>query len=244
LQRLTKIDPYFHVSNIYSHLMNFISYKWWARYIYKITKTKTIKNPTVLEVAAGNCSMAKWLQKLYPNYIATDISLSMLKKSKSRISLVCCDMTRLPFNKKFDLIISSFDSINYITSKRVLLLLFNEIFKSLNKDGIFTFDAALENNSYKHEKTASGKWKKSGFVYSRESKYLIRSKVHKNIFRIQYPDGKVFTETHRQKIYSFQTFYAMAEKSGFNIVNCYKAFSLQKGNANSDRVQFIMKRKD
>lgn len=243
LHQSVKIDPYLHVSNIYPHLMNFVSYKWWARYIYTITKNKVVKNPAVLEIASGNCSMAKYLIKFYPNYIASDMSLSMLKTSKHTFNRICCDMSDLPFNKYFDLIFSSFDSINYLTNKKLLLKTFKGISNSLNKKGVFTFDVALENNSYKHEKTANGKWKSSGFVYSRESEFLAGSRIHKNIFKIQYPDGNIYTEIHRQKIYPFQTFYEMAEKSGLYVVNCYKAFSLQKGKATSDRVQFIMKRK-
>lgn len=69
------------------------------------------------------------------------------------------------------------------------------------------------------------------------------SKIHKNIFTIEYPDGEIFTEIHRQKIYSYDTFFEIAENSGLYVVNCYKAFSYQKGKAISDRVQFIMKRK-
>ncbi len=53
-----------------------------------------------------------------------------------------------------------------------------------------------------------------------------------------------FTETHKQKIFSYNTFFDIAEKSGLYVVNCYKAFSFQKGKETSDRVQFIMKRKN
>lgn len=222
--------------------MHFVSYKWWARYIYTITRNKTLKNPAVLELAAGNCALAKHLNKLYPDYIASDISLSMLKSSASKINQVCCDMSSLPFHKKFDLIISSFDSVNYITNKKKLLRLFKEVRNILNSNGIFTFDAALESNSYKHQETASKRGKTSGYIYSRKSIFLPASRVHKNIFTITYPVGKKFTEIHRQKIYSYETFFDMADKSGLYVVNCYKAFSMQKGKASTDRVQFIMKR--
>ena len=70
LQNHNQTDPYLHVANIYPHLMNFVSYKWWAGYIYSITKTKVVKNPSVLELAAGNCSLAEHLSKLYKDYIA------------------------------------------------------------------------------------------------------------------------------------------------------------------------------
>jgi SAM-dependent methyltransferase len=244
LQKPNLTDPYQHVSNIYPHLMDFISYKWWARYLYMITKSKEIKNPAVLELAAGNCSLAKYLSKPYKNYIVTDISISMLNHSTDKLNKVCCDMTALPFKKKFDLIFSSFDSVNYLRSTKNLLLLFKEVNKSLTEKGTFTFDAALESNSYKHQKTATVKGKSSGFTYQRKSVFLPKSKIHKNIFTITYPNGKVFTEIHKQKIFSFNTFFELAEKSELYVVNCYKAFSFQKGKETSDRVQFIMKRKN
>lgn len=243
LQNLKQIDPYLHVANIYPHLMNFVSYKWWARYIYSITKPKVVKNPIILELAGGNCALAVHLSKLYKNYIVSDISKSMLRQSNNKLSKVCCDMTAIPFNKKFDLILTSFDSVNYLLSKKRLLKFFKEVNNHLTEKGVLTFDAALESNSYKHQKTAATKGRTKGFNYYRKSIYLPVSKIHKNIFTVAYPDGKIFTETHKQKIYSYQTFFEMAEKSGLYVVNCYKAFSFTKGKASSDRVQFIMKRK-
>jgi SAM-dependent methyltransferase len=242
LHQQKRTDPYFHVSNIYRHLMNFVSYKWWARYIYSILRNKVVENPAVLELGAGNCSLAKYLIKFYPDYIASDISFSMLHNSKLKISQVCCDMSSLPFKKKFDLIISSFDSINYLTNKKILLKTFKEVYKILNTNGIFSFDVALENNSYKHERTANIKGKKSGISYFRQSEYLRASRIHKNIFTFNYPDGQTLTEVHRQKIYSFETYFEMSKKSGLRVMNCYKAFTQQTGKASSDRIQFIMKR--
>ncbi len=243
MQKNNPTDPYLHVSNIYPHIMDFISYKWWARYIYTITNKKVNKNPVVLELAAGNCSLAHHLSKLYKNYTATDISFSMLNYKKDKITKVCCNMTSIPFKNKYDLVHSSFDSVNYILSKASLLKLFKEVSNSLNEQGVFTFDAALEKNSYKHQKTATTKGRSKGFSYQRKSLYLPKSKIHKNIFTITYPNGDVYTETHKQKIFSYYTFFELAEKSGLYVVNCYKAFSMQKGKETSDRVQFIMKRK-
>ncbi len=222
--------------------MNFVSYKWWARYLLLLLSKKVKKNPSVLEIAAGNGSLAKYLSKNYQNYIASDLSLSMISQADKKLHRVCCDFRYLPFKSNFDLIISSFDSINYLTNKNQLLRTFKEINSVLNEGGIFSFDVALESNSYKHEKTANIKGKFSGIFYERQSRYLPTSRIHKNIFKIYFPDGNIFTETHRQKIYPLQTFYEIAEKSNFHILGCYKAFTFQKGKASSDRVQFIMKK--
>ena len=243
LQNQNQTDPYLHVANIYPHLMNFVSYKWWARYIYSITKTKLVKKPAVLELAAGNCALAEYLSKNFKDYLVTDLSKSMLSHSKIKLNKVCCDMTAIPFNKKFDLILTSFDSVNYLLSKKLLLKFFKEVNSHLSEKGVLTFDAALESNSYKHQETATTKGRAKGFTYYRKSIFMPTSKIHKNIFTITYPSGETFSETHKQKIYSYDTFFDMAEKSGLYVVNCYKAFSYTKGKASSDRVQFIMKRK-
>jgi ubiquinone/menaquinone biosynthesis C-methylase UbiE len=223
--------------------MNFVSYKWWARYIYSITKPKVVKNPYVLELAAGNCALAEHLSKHYKNYLVTDLSKSMLSHSKIKLNKVCCNMTAIPFSKKFDLIFTSFDSVNYLLSKKLLLKFFKEVNSHLSEKGVLTFDAALESNSYKHQETATTKGRAKGFTYYRKSIFMPTGKIHKNIFTITYPTGETFSETHKQKIYSYDTFFDMAEKSGLYVVNCYKAFSYTKGKASSDRVQFIMKRK-
>ncbi|HEX9253457.1 MAG TPA: hypothetical protein VF870_14525, partial [Ignavibacteriaceae bacterium] len=134
-------------------------------------------------------------------------------------------------------------SVNYLLSKKRLLKFFKEAKNHLTENGVLTFDAALESNSYKHQKTATTKGKAKGFKYHRKSIYLPKSKIHKNIFTIFYPNGETFSETHKQKIYSYDTFFEMAEKCGLYVVNCYKAFSHTRGKATSDRAQFIMKRK-
>ncbi|MDP2364696.1 MAG: hypothetical protein Q8M94_13125, partial [Ignavibacteria bacterium] len=89
----------------------------------------------------------------------------------------------------------------------------------------------------------ASKGRSKGFTFQRKSIYLSKSKIHKNIFTITYPNGDVFTETHKQKIFAYNTFFDLADKSGLYVVNCYKAFSIQKGRETSDRVQLIMKRK-
>ena len=66
-------------------------------------------------------------------------------------------MKEIPFKSKFDLIFSSFDSINYLLSKQKVLQHFKQVKNILSDDGIFSFDTALESNSYKHQKTALNK---------------------------------------------------------------------------------------
>ena len=114
---------------------------------------------------------------------------------------VCCDMTSLPFNGKFDFIFSTFDSVNYLLSKSKLLSLFTEVKSVLSENGIFTFDVSLENNSLEFKRNQKTKGFVKGYSFKRTSKYNPKSRIHKNTFEITNRFGEVIQEEHRQKIY-------------------------------------------
>lgn len=224
--------------------MSKVDYKFWAKYLIKISSLYIKKNSKVLELAAGNCLLAKILSNHFPNYIATDISLSMLKKNTTKsLKKICCDMTLIPFKTKFDLIICAFDSINYLTNKKLVSNFLIEVRETLSDDGIFLFDAALERNSIKHQKEAIKNGKQNGVIFNRQSIYLHSSRIHKNIFEIIYPDGKKVSEVHRQKIYPLEFYFEVLDKSGLYVVECFNAFTFRNCKPNDLRAQFVVKRK-
>ncbi|WP_304130978.1 class I SAM-dependent methyltransferase [Ignavibacterium album] len=238
-------DNYKYVSDIYDQLMSKVDYKFWAKYLYKLSLLYVSKNSKVLEVASGNCRLAEYLSSYFKSYFASDVSLSMLKKNKSHsFQKVCCDMTLLPFKIRFDLVICAFDSINYLTNKKSIQKFFAQIKNILNQDGIFLFDAALEQNSFKHQKYATKKGSLSGVTFNRQSIYLQSSRIHKNIFEIIYPDGTKFREIHKQKIYPLEFYFEALEKAGLYAVECFNAFTFRDCKQNDLRAQFVVKRKN
>lgn len=237
-------DNYKYVADIYDQLMEKVDYKFWAKYLKKLSSLYVKKNARILELAGGNCSLAIHLKNSYPNYLLTDISLSMLKRCKSESILkVCCDITQLPFKSRFDLVICAFDSINYLTNKILILKLFREVRSILSDDGVFLFDAALEKNSYLHQKRAIKKGKYNGVIFNRQSIYLQASRIHKNIFEIIYPDGTRIKEIHRQKIYPLEFYFNLLDKSGLFVVECFNAFTFRNIKPIDLRAQFVVKRK-
>ncbi len=169
---------------IYDHLMRKIRYDYWADYLFHITSKYASKKADVLELAAGNCSLAKYLIKKYPNLIASDLSMKMLANSKDKtIKRVCCNMISIPFKNHFNLIYSTFDSINYILAKKKLLYFLNGINESLSNNGIFTFDVSLEKNSIEHVSQPVRSSKYMGYNYIHKSTYNEKSRIHKNIFQ-------------------------------------------------------------
>ena len=238
-----KSKPYEFVSIIYDELMKDVDYEDWAKYIIKIASRFIKKDkPEMLELASGNGKLSSILSKNYPGMLVSDLSLFMLKKNRENsLPKVCCDMTLLPFKKKFDIVISTFDSVNYLLSKRKLLTLFSEIKKILYPSGIFTFDVSLENNSLDFLDSYITEGNYNGYEFKRKSKFQRNIRIHKNIFDFIDKEGNKYREVHKQKIYKFETYFDLIEQSGLYAIDCFETFTFKDGNSDSDRVQFILK---
>lgn len=237
----TKVKPYEKLVFVYDHLMKHVNYKLWAEYIYKISKQHINSNPNILELAGGNTHFAGIFQKYYPNILVTDKSFEMLSSGKNKLQRVCCEMSLMPFKNKFDLIYSTFDSINYLTNKKNVVKTFKEVYRVLSKNGIFTFDVSLEKNSLKYVTIPAHQGRKKNIRYNHLSLYNKSTRIHKNIFEIKSGDD-VYKEVHKQKIYPFEVYFDLLEKAKLFVVACYESFTFKKANATSQRAQFITKR--
>lgn len=223
--------------------MKKLDYESWSNYIIEIADIYIEKSAIVLELGAGTCKIADYISKRYKNYVATDISLQMLKSSKSNsIKKVCCDMRSLPFKNKFNFIFSNFDCVNYLLKQKHLAQLFAEVFYLLKRDGIFTFDISLENNSLNFQSGKSVEGNYNGYSFRRVSQYNKLSRMHTNKFFISDKQGKYFTETHKEKIYSLETFFKLADKSGLKVEACYNCFTFNDIKQKSERAQFVMRK--
>lgn len=235
---------YSHLAEVYEHMMRFIDYKSWAKYIYLISKLNKNKNKYVLELAGGRGTLAKLLQEKFTNYILTDLSLKMLSNPKLELEKkVVCNFFSLPFRQNFDFIFSTFDSVNYILTKRDFIKMLNEVAAILYDDGIFTFDVSLEKNSLKHLKNLNRHGEVNSIKYFQKSQYNIRTRIHTNKFEIILENGSIVEEIHKQKVYLFKDYFDMIEKSPFYVYACYKCFSFDNADEASERAQFVLRKR-
>lgn len=236
-----KVKPYEKLAFVYDNLMDHVNYKSWADYIYDVTKSYISRDSNILELAGGNARFSEIFRKYYPNILVTDKSFEMLSYEKNKLPKVCCEMPYIPFKNKFDLIYSTFDSINYLTSKKKIVKTFKEVYRILTNNGIFTFDVSLEKNSLKYTPAPTGRNKEKNIRYNHISLYNRSTRIHKNIFKIKFGDD-IYKEVHRQKIYPFEVYFDLLEKTRLFVVACYETFTFKKAKPTSRRVQFITKK--
>lgn len=239
-----KQNSYSAVAEIYEHIMRDVKYDMWSEYIQDITERFVKKKAALLELAAGTGKLYSTLSKKYEDYTLTDLSLSMLKKvpHKNKSLKVCCDMTQLPFKRKYDLVVCAFDSVNYLSSLTKLKKLFSEVSYLLTEGGIFLFDASLENNSKTSITEPSLKGKYKGIDYFQVSSYNAVKRTHTNEFVLTYPDGTSLKEKHVQKIFRFNDYFMAIEKAGLYVADCFDNFTEKPANDNSNRAQFVVRK--
>ena len=231
------------IAEIYPHMMRSIDYKQWADYILELSGELEIKKPFALELAAGTCSLSKFLWKKM-KLISSDYSHPMLRKGEETLQRVCCDMTLLPFKNKFDFIFSTFDSVNYLATKEKFLKYLRTASGCLKDEGLFLFDVSLENNSKKFERYLNRRGKVNGITYQQRSLYNPSSRIHYNHFHLTFDDGRTVEEMHKQKIYRFEEYFDFIDKSDFYVHKCYKAFTFKNADPETERAQFILKKKN
>lgn len=149
------------------------------------------------------------------------------------------NMTDFSFENKFDLILSFFDSFNYLTDIDQLQSCFENAAESLTKDGLFIFDM----NSVGRIRTIEEK----SFVIEGDNYECFWEDVVKakeNLWQVKLkicPDNEdlpCFEETHSERGYKINTILRLLKNSGFKAVDVYNAFSFAEGRNNSDRLYF------
>lgn len=150
------------------------------------------------------------------------------------------NMSKFKLANKVDLIVSFFDSLNYLTEKDQLAACFTSAADSLSRDGLFIFDM----NSLARIRTIGNRsivlegedytcfWQ--DIVYPENNLWQVKLKICPD-----HQDIPCFEELHTERGYKINTITSLLKKSGFSAVDIYQAFSFREGRDSSDRLYFV-----
>lgn len=215
----------------------------------KLIDLQSVNRITALDLSAAMLSKAA--EKLevilqesqdFNHFSAGENKMTYLLQQEQRqltLDFKAQNMTDFYFEDKFDLIVSFFDSLNYLTNIDQLQNCFESAADSLSRDGLFIFDM----NSIGRIKTIEEK----SFVIEGDSydcfwEDIVKSK--ENLWQVKLkicPDNDqlpCFEESHSERGYKIETILRLLKNSGFKAVDVYNAFSFAKGKNNSDRLYF------
>lgn len=243
------LDRYAEFAKLYDRLMaNDFDYEKWYEYLEEIFE-RYKKPSSILEMACGTGSLSYYLAKAGYDITAFDLSEEMLSIAYNKlidfdkINLLHLDMRDFTINKKFDIILATCDSINYIIESRDLLDTFKNVYRHLDDNGIFIFDI----NSYHKLKNIIGN---NTFVEDQEDLFYVWQNYYdekKNLgefyltFFYKEEDNKFnrFEEVHMERAYKVIEIENLLKEAGFKNIEYYEAFTFKSVDEETERINFI-----
>ncbi len=240
-----KTGQYGKFAEVYDKIMNQEFYDFYFNFAVDCARNFKAKPKTVLDLACGTGRLAEiFLRKGY-EVEGLDRSSGMLKiASKRGISVHKGNIAKFNLEKKYDLILCVFDSLNYLGTKGQLRICFAAVNNHLADGGLFIFDF---NSEFKINSAIPRLFRKEEH-YSLGGKKLIWKNSHKPntwivTITIIGKGGKKFEEMHIEKAYKLDEIRRLSKKAGFEILGVYSDFDFSKVKRNSLKWFFVCRKK-
>ncbi len=241
------VGPYSLLAKFYDQVMDHVDYEGWALYIMKIADFYGLRFKKILDIACGTGTLCMELQKRGYHVLGSDINVDMVKNAcqkMPRIPFWCSDMSKSPARPAMDMVLSLYDSMNYLLKEGQWHSTFADVYRILKKNGLFVFDISTLHNSQvvfnryrQHERL-------KGCTYTRKSYFDNKSRIQYNDFEFKIPgkSKRIYVEHHKQKIRTVNEVIKILQKTPFQLVATHSEFTFLPVRRNSKRVHFILKK--
>ena len=138
------------INRIYEDFANYYDMLGWNRFsklcalrLENFVRLRGKGNETVLDLACGTGELEYRLNRTNLRFTGVDISQQMLKQARRKnknVRFVHGDITSIRLNKRFDLVVCFFDSVNHLSGITALCKVFKTARIHLRQNGFFLFD--------------------------------------------------------------------------------------------------------
>lgn len=219
-------------------------YKKEVDYVDRLIRQYSAKhNKTLLDIGCGTGNHDLWFSKKGYKVVGIDKSSEMIsiaknqKLPKPRMQFYTANACSFALKRKFDIAISLFHVMSYLTTNEVVINSLRNIYKHLKKNGLFIFDfwygpavltqkpslivkKLMENETF-IKRTAIPKINFNDNIVDIHYQIEIKNRIN-NL-------KKAFTERHVMRYFFLPELYLMLEMTGFKALNCLEWMSLEKG---------------
>ena len=243
------MTQYTDFSNVYDLFMDNVPYEKWAEDITVILRENGIEDGLVLDLGCGTGTLTELLYNAGYDMIGIDASEDMLAEAREKqymsmtyddgdlggleeaiepgILYLCQDITEFELYGTVRAIVSTCDTLNYITEPEKLRSVFRLVNNYIEPDGVFIFDMnapekyeeVLADNVFaENREDASFIWENS---YDRES----RINEYALTLFIRDEETELYEKTeelHYQRAYDRDEIADILRESGFEIIKNYE----------------------
>ncbi len=240
-------------ARVYDTFMDEVPYDEWARYLIAELNKNGIEDGLVLDLGCGTGQMTGRLADAGYDMIGVDLSGDMLQIAQERkgandILYLMQDIREFELYGTVRAVISTCDSLNYVTKEEDLLQVFRLVNNYLDPGGVFLFDMNSEHYYAKScgDNTFAESRDECSFIW--ENSYDDKTRINEydlTLF-LQTPEGlyERFLETHRERAWRQEEVLDLLEKAGLAAEGVTKAYSQKTVDEKTDRVLYRAREKD
>ncbi len=234
-------------ARVYDTFMDEVPYDEWARYLIAELKKNGIEDGLVLDLGCGTGQMTKRLAQAGYDMIGVDLSGDMLQIAQERKG--SCDILYLMQDvREFELygtvraVISTCDSLNYVTGEEDLLEVFRLVNNYLDPGGVFLFD--MNSEHYYASSCADNTFAESrdecSFIW--ENCYDAQSRINEydlTLF-LRKEEGlyERFLETHTERAWRREEVFDLLHRAGLRAEDAVEAYTGRALNEDTDRILY------
>jgi SAM-dependent methyltransferase len=228
--------------------MKEVGYEKWIDYILDTIELFNIKTTPLLDVTCGtgNSTIPFGKKKKKP-LLGVDNSFEMLKVAKEKdpdLALVQANAMKLPFLNHFNLVLSMFDSLNYILELEDLIEAFSSIKDALKPGGHFLFDLntpyglkCVSGRDVREEnKNLMSVWRNS---YNKKERILT---LHLTLFVKKDSNWHRIDEIHKEKGYSEEEIKYGLKTLNFEGIDAFRCFEHSRPDRFTKRILYIARK--
>jgi len=238
-------EPYSIFPEIYDPIMEHINFQAWANFI--LTSIEPDYPKSLLDIGCGTGSLIKEFPDLSLK-MGIDKSKKMLEIARFRYpyaNFLEADMKKFEVPEKFDLVVCTHDSLNYLIESSSMKSHFNSVYKVLEDRGYYFFDISSEYNLKKnfHNQTIRETYGDVSIIWENDYNNNNREITSTLTFEVHTVDGtEYFQEIHIQRYYPNEEIIGIAEEQGFEILRIGSDYKKWKLDQNCSLINFLAKK--
>lgn len=241
-------------SNYYDLLYKDKNYKLESEYVVRKIQSFFPAAKSILELGSGSGSHAKFLCENGFEVTGIERSEAMVSESLNKniqgFNPIVGNIETTILSKRFDVVISLFHVVSYLTSNDLLMQCFNNTYTHLNANGIFIFDVwyspavyfqkpetrikRLENSDIEVVRIAESEMITSQNVVNVNFEVLIKNKKNLQI--------QTLNEIHPMRHFSIPEIELLAKVSGFELLMTEEFLSGKAPSESTWGVCFIVRK--
>jgi SAM-dependent methyltransferase len=255
--------PYTRFAEIYDQVMQGVDYEMWASYVEELLRAHDLRAVTVVDLCCGTGGSTIPFARRGYRVVGVDRSPHMLEVARRKaaalgldIPFVEQDVTCLKLDgvaergdlplapEGFDLVLSLFDSLNYILTLDELEMVFGGVARALRPGGAFIFDLNTPEKLATMDNSVS-LLEGEGYVLFWRNRFLPGEQIWQvtlDGFLRRGEGWERFREVHREKAHPLGGVRERLAAAGLQVLGLYHAYTLSPVRPGSDRVFFLARR--